>query len=74
MSPDKVKATCVVSLPKIVQDVAALHLYIFIYLYLSTIRIYLGVKNAHGLSKVMSFHNTSFAAVKSRQDRVGRYL
>ena len=49
MSPDKVKATCVVSLPKIVQDVAALHLYIFIYLYLSTIRIYLGVKNAHGM-------------------------
>ena len=49
MSPDKVKATCVVSLPKIVQDVAALHLYIFIYLYLSTFRIYLGVKNAHGM-------------------------
>ena len=32
MSPDKVEAACVVSLTKIVQDVAALHLDIFIHL------------------------------------------
>ena len=35
---------------------------------------HLSIKNTHGLGKVMSLHNASFAAVQSRQHRVGRDL
>ena len=35
---------------------------------------HLSIENTHGLGKVMSLHNTSLAAVQSRQHRVGRDL
>ena len=35
---------------------------------------HLSIENTHGLGKVMSLHNASFAAVQSRQHRVGRDL